>query len=64
MTGELDPHSTPAMSRAMAAAAPLGDAVVLPGQRHMAAFAAPELCNRIILDFLQTGTVPPYLVTK
>lgn len=55
MTGELDPHSTPAMSRAMAAAAPHGQAVVLPGQRHMAALAAPELCNPIILDFLQHG---------
>ena len=63
MTGERDPHSTPAMSRAMAAAAPQGHAVVLPGQRHMAAFAAPDLCNRIILDFLQAGNVPPDLVT-
>lgn len=64
ITGELDPHSTPAMSLAMAAAAPQGHAVVLPGQRHMAAFAAPDVCNRIILDFLQTGSVPPDLVTN
>jgi len=64
MTGELDPHSTPAMSLAMAAAAPHGQAAVLPGQRHMAALAMPDLCNRIILDFLQTGTVPPDLVTN
>jgi pimeloyl-ACP methyl ester carboxylesterase len=63
MTGERDPHSTPAMSRAMATAAPHGQAIVLPGQRHMAAFAAPDLCNRIILDFLQAGTVPPDLVS-
>lgn len=55
MTGELDPHSTPEMSRAMAAAAPLGRAVVLPGHRHMAAFVAPNVCNPIILEFLQEG---------
>lgn len=64
MTGECDPNSTPAMSRAMAAAASFGHAFVLPGQRHMAAFTAPVLCNHIILDFLQAGTVPPDLVTN
>jgi pimeloyl-ACP methyl ester carboxylesterase len=53
MTGELDPHSTPEMSRAMAAAAPLGRAVVVPGHRHMAAFVAPEICNPVILEFLR-----------
>jgi pimeloyl-ACP methyl ester carboxylesterase len=53
MTGELDPHSTPEMTRAMAAAAPLGRAVVLPGHRHMAAFVAPEICNPVILEFLR-----------
>lgn len=53
MTGEFDPHSTPEMSRAMASAAPLGRAVVLSGHRHMAAFVAPDVCNPIILEFLQ-----------
>ena len=41
LTGELDPNSTPAMTRAMAAATPHGHAVVLHGQRHMANMVAP-----------------------
>ena len=64
VTGDLDPHSTPAMSLAMAAAAPLGQAVIMPGQRHMAAFVAPDMCNRIILEFLQNGTLPSDMVTS
>jgi pimeloyl-ACP methyl ester carboxylesterase len=35
MTGELDPNSTPAMSHAMAEAAPQGICRVLAGERHM-----------------------------
>lgn len=41
MTGECDPNSTPDMSRAMAAAAPLGRLAILPGERHMMTMTAP-----------------------
>ena len=48
MTGELDPNSTPAMSRAMAEAAPLGRFESLPGERHMMTMTAPrEVTNRL-----------------
>lgn len=41
-TGELDPNSTPEMSLQMAQLAPLGQALVLPQQRHMMSLTAPE----------------------
>lgn len=40
-----DPNSTPAMSRRMAAEAPRGRAVVLPGARHMVPFVSPGPVN-------------------
>ena len=48
MTGELDPNSTPSMSRAMAEAAPLGRFESLPGERHMMTMTAPlEVTTRL-----------------
>lgn len=41
MTGADEPNSTPAMSRAMAALAPKGRAVVLPGAAHMMPMTHP-----------------------
>jgi len=63
LTGELDPNSTPDMSRAMAAQAAQGSAqsraVVLPGERHMMSLASPERVNAVLQDFLSTGPVRP-----
>ncbi len=50
LTGELDPNSTPAMSEAMAAAAPQGRALVMPGERHMLNLTAPAETNRILAE--------------
>ncbi|WP_282761247.1 alpha/beta fold hydrolase [Komagataeibacter saccharivorans] len=55
LTGELDPNSTPAMSQAMAQAAPHGQAVILPGERHMMSYVHPDTSNRAIADFFQPG---------
>lgn len=52
MTGELDPNSTPEMSRAMAEQAPHGRAVVLPGERHMMSLASPDRVNAVLSEFL------------
>jgi pimeloyl-ACP methyl ester carboxylesterase len=51
-TGALDPNSTPAMSQAMAAQAPQGEAVVLPGERHMMSLVSPAAVNAMLTDFL------------
>lgn len=51
LTGQDDPNSTPAMSEAMAAAAPRGKAVVIEG-RHMVNLTAPEQVNTILVDWL------------
>ncbi|MEZ5752125.1 MAG: alpha/beta fold hydrolase [Paracoccaceae bacterium] len=45
MTADGDANSTPAMTQALAAAAPLGRAVVLQGHRHMMPLTAPEAVN-------------------
>lgn len=50
LTGELDANSTPEMTRTMAAAAPLGRAVVIEGHRHMVNLTAPER----VTDAMQT----------
>jgi pimeloyl-ACP methyl ester carboxylesterase len=42
LTGEFDPNSTPQMSREMAAAAPLGEACIVTGHRHMVNMTAPD----------------------
>ncbi|HXH03549.1 MAG TPA: alpha/beta fold hydrolase [Candidatus Competibacteraceae bacterium] len=52
MTGEHDPNSTPAMSQNMAAATPMGRVLVVPGERHMMAYAAPERINPLLRQFL------------
>ena len=51
LTGEGDPNSTPEMSRAMAAAAPYGQAVILPHQRHMMSFIDPGSTNAVLKIF-------------
>src|SRR4249919_3380770 len=42
LTGELDPNSTPQMSRDMADAAPRGEACIVAGHRHMVNMTAPD----------------------
>ncbi len=43
MTGEFDPHSTPAMSRAMADETPSARCEIVTGERHMMTLTAPAL---------------------
>jgi flavin reductase (DIM6/NTAB) family NADH-FMN oxidoreductase RutF len=52
MTGEGDPNSTPAMSLAMAEAAPDGRCEIVPGERHMMALTAPDEISARLLGFL------------
>ncbi|WP_315927773.1 alpha/beta hydrolase [Mesorhizobium sp. SP-1A] len=52
LTGEDDPNSTPAMAEAMAAAAPLGQARVVVGHRHMVNLTAPEAVNGMLAEWL------------
>lgn len=52
LTGENDPNSTPDMSLAMAAAAPKGEARIVPGARHMASFVTPGPVNAALRDFV------------
>lgn len=54
LTGEQDPNSTPAMSRAMADAAPRGRAVIVKDQRHMVNLTAPEAVNAALREWLHT----------
>jgi flavin reductase (DIM6/NTAB) family NADH-FMN oxidoreductase RutF/pimeloyl-ACP methyl ester carboxylesterase len=56
MTGEGDPNSTPAMSRAMAEAAPHGRCEILQSQRHMMTLTAAGGVNRRLLDFFSAAT--------
>jgi pimeloyl-ACP methyl ester carboxylesterase len=42
LTGELDPNSTPQMSRDLAAAAPDAEACIIAGHRHMVNMTAPD----------------------
>ena len=42
LTGEFDPNSTPQMAHEMAAAAPLGEACIIAGHRHMVNMTAPD----------------------
>lgn len=51
LTGRDDPNSTPAMAKAMAAAAPRGRAVVIEG-RHMVNLTAPDRVNAILAEWL------------
>ena len=56
ITGELDPGSTPVMSRAIASAVPDGRSRVLSGLRHLPPIEAPEECSAALLEFLDGPT--------
>lgn len=53
MTSQNDPHSTPEMSRAMAAAAPDSRCVILPKERHMMTLTAPAEVTRHLISFVR-----------
>jgi pimeloyl-ACP methyl ester carboxylesterase len=59
MTGEGDPNSTPAMSRAMAQAAPDARCEIVAGERHMMTLTAPDEINRRLIAFLAESTEKP-----
>lgn len=63
LTGDGDGNSTPDMARAMAAAAPNGEAVIIEGHRHMVNLTAPDAVNAALLGWMarQPATLP---VTK
>lgn len=52
LTGALDANSSPAMARAMAAAAPRGVAVVIEGHGHMVPMTAPDAVNAALRAWL------------
>ncbi|MGG1949248.1 alpha/beta fold hydrolase [Trinickia sp. NRRL B-1857] len=52
LTGECDANSNPAMSHAMAAAAPFGHAQVIANERHMMNVTSPTQVNERLLQFL------------
>jgi pimeloyl-ACP methyl ester carboxylesterase len=56
MTGECDPNSNPAMSLAMAAAAPRARADILPNERHMMNVTAPDLVSERLRQFILDAT--------
>ncbi len=58
MTGDGDPNSTPAMSQAMAAAAPRGLCEVLAGERHMMNLTAAAAVNAALARFLASLSAP------
>lgn len=51
MTGECDPHSTPAMSMAMAEAAPDSRCRILADERHMMTLTAPDTVTEALEAF-------------
>lgn len=53
VTGELDPGSTPEMTRRLAAAVPGAHAVVVPGARHMLPVEQPGVLARTIHHFIE-----------
>lgn len=53
LTGSLEPNSTPAMARAMAALAPQGRAVVIEGAAHMMPMTHPQEVNSALLALLR-----------
>lgn len=52
LTGDLDPNSSPAMSRRMASETPDGRAVSLPGERHMMALVSAAAVNDVLRAFV------------
>jgi pimeloyl-ACP methyl ester carboxylesterase len=53
ITGELDPGSTPEMTRRLAAAIPGAKAVVVPGARHMLPVQDADVLARAINEFIK-----------
>lgn len=53
ITGELDPNSTPEMSRQLAAESTHGSYVVIAGERHMMAYVSPKTVNPILAEFIK-----------
>ena len=53
LTGEADPNSTPAMSRAMAALAPMGRALIIDGAAHMMPMTHADRVNTALLSFFR-----------
>lgn len=58
LTAEGDPNSTAEMTRAMAAMAPRGRAVVVAGHRHMVNLTAPEAVTAELQHWLATEESP------
>jgi pimeloyl-ACP methyl ester carboxylesterase len=52
LTGDDDHNSTADMARAMAHAAPAGEALVIEGHRHMVNLTAPDIVNKALEDWL------------
>jgi len=52
LTGELDPNSTPQMSRDLAAAAPHAEACIIAGHRHMVNMTAPDEVTEALRHWL------------
>ncbi|WP_298843896.1 alpha/beta hydrolase [uncultured Roseobacter sp.] len=52
MTGDMDPNSTPAMSRQMANIVAKGEVCVIRGHRHMINLTAPDAVNAHLTDWL------------
>lgn len=57
LTGDGDANSSPAMAEAMAAAAPLGEAVIIAGHRHMVNLTAPEAVTEAMRRWLRREEV-------
>ncbi len=55
LTGDQDLNSTPAMSHAMADAAPMGQAVIIKGHGHMVNLTAPKEVNAALTSWLETS---------
>lgn len=58
LTAEGDGNSTPAMTRAMAAAIPGAEAVVIAGHRHMVPLTAAAAINSALSQWLARAEVP------
>ncbi|MEL7542776.1 MAG: alpha/beta hydrolase, partial [Pseudomonadota bacterium] len=59
MTGADDPNSTPAMSQAMANAAPAGQCSVVEGTRHMMSLVQPERVTPALEAFISAAHNEP-----
>jgi pimeloyl-ACP methyl ester carboxylesterase len=57
LTADGDANSTPAMTQAMAAMAPLGRAVVIEGHRHMVNLTAPDAVTAELQRWLNTKEI-------